>query len=203
MATDINAVLENLMSFYDFSKKSVVHVGAGGGQFIGYAPVARSVIAVDSDSTAVDHLKAAIEQMKMQNLFTVIHGDFLSISNQADVVFFEFCLHEMTQPEQVLIYAKTLAPEILVLDHLPDSQWAWYTCETEKAERSWAALRSMPIVRMANFKALQLFDDHAQLQERIKPLGPPAIDRASVLVGQQNIEIKMTYAAALVEGGTK
>jgi len=39
MATDIHAVNKNLVSFYDFSNKRVLHGGEGGGQLsskIGY-----------------------------------------------------------------------------------------------------------------------------------------------------------------------
>ena len=53
MATDIAKVIANLASFYDFSNKSVVPVGAGGGQFIGYASDARHVVAVDPDTAAL------------------------------------------------------------------------------------------------------------------------------------------------------
>ena len=65
MATDIGAIIDNLCSFYDMKGKSVVHVGAGGGQLIGYAAHVNSVIAVDTDRDAVTHLKAAIQQMGM------------------------------------------------------------------------------------------------------------------------------------------
>jgi 2-polyprenyl-3-methyl-5-hydroxy-6-metoxy-1,4-benzoquinol methylase len=47
MATDIGAIERNLQSFYDFQDKSVIHVGAGGGQLIGYAAITRSVLAID------------------------------------------------------------------------------------------------------------------------------------------------------------
>jgi hypothetical protein len=33
---------------------------------------------------------------------------------QGDTVYFEFCLHEMDDPEYALIHAKSLAPDIVV-----------------------------------------------------------------------------------------
>jgi hypothetical protein len=38
MATDIARILKNLTAFYSFAGKSVIHVGAGAGQLIGYVP---------------------------------------------------------------------------------------------------------------------------------------------------------------------
>jgi len=46
MATAIGLVLANLTHFYDFEGKAVIHVGAGGGQFVRSAEKARRVEAV-------------------------------------------------------------------------------------------------------------------------------------------------------------
>ena len=61
MATDIEAVERNLRSFYDFHDKIVVHVGAGGGQLIGYSEIARSVLAVDIDEQALSTLETSFK----------------------------------------------------------------------------------------------------------------------------------------------
>ena len=60
MATDIAAIVRNLEAFYPFKDKAVLHVGAGGGQFIGYAVHAKRVVGVDPDPEAVDRLKTAV-----------------------------------------------------------------------------------------------------------------------------------------------
>ena len=65
MATDIAAILQNLGSCYNFTGKSVIHVGAGGGQFIGYAFEARSALGVDPDPEAVARLTAALQQKEV------------------------------------------------------------------------------------------------------------------------------------------
>jgi predicted RNA methylase len=80
MATDIAKVIANLASFYDFSNKSVVHVGAGGGQFIGYASDARHVVAVDPDAAALEPLRAAIGRLGLGDRFTVRQSRFESLS---------------------------------------------------------------------------------------------------------------------------
>ncbi|MDD4857209.1 MAG: hypothetical protein PHD74_03785 [Candidatus Krumholzibacteria bacterium] len=56
MATDIGKIVENLVSFYDFKGKDVVHVGAGGGQLVGYAHSPRKITAIDNDRSAVERL---------------------------------------------------------------------------------------------------------------------------------------------------
>jgi predicted RNA methylase len=78
MATDIAKVIANLASFYDFSNKSVVHVGAGGGQFIGYASDARHVVAADPDTAALGPLRAAIGRLGVGDRFTIRQSRFES-----------------------------------------------------------------------------------------------------------------------------
>jgi len=116
MATDIAKVVATLTSFYDFRIKSVVHVGAGGGQFVGYASRARHVVAID--------------------------------------------------PDAVLRHARTLAPETLVVDHVPESQWAWHTAEEEKAARSLAAVELAGVSADLLFLMVPVADD-ATLREGV------------------------------------
>jgi hypothetical protein len=42
MATDYALMIENLLSFYDFNDKSMIAIGAGGGQFVAYGRAPRS-----------------------------------------------------------------------------------------------------------------------------------------------------------------
>jgi SAM-dependent methyltransferase len=198
MATDIAAILRNLESFYDFADKSVLHVGAGGGQFIGYAANARSVLAVDPDPAAVALLETAIRDQGLEDRLTVLQREFESVEARVDIVFLEFCLHEMDDPATALLHARSVAPEILVLDHEPQSPWAWYTCETEKAERSWASVRRGPIVRESTFEAVQRFRDYSELHAKIRPLGAPALARIRKFEGRRDISIEMKYAVALL-----
>lgn len=199
MATDIAAILRNLESFCDFADKSVLHVGAGGGQFIGYAAKARSVLAVDPDPAAVALLETAIRDLGLEDRLTVVQREFESVEARVDIVFFEFCLHEMDDPAAALLHARSVAPEILVLDHEPASPWAWYTCETEKAERSWASVRRGPIVRESTFEAVQRFRDYSELHAKIQPLGAPALARIRKFEGRRDIGIEMGYAVALLQ----
>jgi precorrin-6B methylase 2 len=198
MATDIAVVLGNLTAFYDFRDKSVVHVGAGGGQFVGYAVKARRVVAVDPDEVAVARLQTAIAALGLGDRFTVRRAGFEDVVDRADVVFFEFCLHEMPDPGAVLGHARTLAPETLVIDHAPDSRWAWYTAETEKAGRSWAAVEQVGIRREQQFSGWQHFGDGEALLQKVEMLGEPAVSRAKAHAGSTPIEIPMSYRIAVL-----
>jgi hypothetical protein len=198
MATDIALVLGNLTRFFDFRDKTVVHVGAGGGQFIRYAVGARHVLAVDPDPEAVAHLRLAVDAAQLGDMFTLRQEPFEAVVEPADVVFFEFCLHEMDGPDAVLRHARTLAPEIVIIDHAPDSRWAWYTAETEKAARSWAAAERAGIRRDRRCSGLQRFADVNELLAKVQQQGEPAVSRALAHAGPAPIEIEMTYRIALL-----
>ncbi len=198
MATDIAVVLANLTRFYDFAGKTVVHVGAGGGQFIAYASVARRVVAVDPDADAVVRLKAAIHDAGLASRFDVRQTPFELVTDPVDVVFFEFCLHEMDDPDGVLQHARTLAPEIVVIDHAPDSPWSWWCEENAKAARSWAAVDRAGVRRSQDFAGWQRFPNREALCEKVNSAGPVAVSRAMAYAGPVPIEIVMTYRAVLL-----
>jgi precorrin-6B methylase 2 len=198
VATDIAIVLGNLTSFYDFRGKAVVHVGAGGGQFVGYAVNAGRVLAVDPDAAAVAQLQSVIARLGLGDRFAVRQAGFEWVADPADVVFFEFCLHEIEDPAAALAHARTLAPETLVIDHAPDSQWAWHTAESEKAGRSWAAVERAGIQREERFTGWQHFEDADALLQRVASQGEPAVSRARALAGRTKIEIPMIYRVAVL-----
>ncbi len=198
MATDIQAVLKNLSSCYQFEDKSVIHVGAGGGQFLGYAAEARSVIAIDPEISAVERLRTALAVTPFRDRFTVVQGEFGTHLGKADVVFFEFCLHEIPEPRMALRDAKTVAPDVVVIDHDPESRWAWYTAETDKARSSWAAVQEYPVRLDRRFTGAQRFANVSELLQKVSGLGEPALGRAKQLSDQAPIEIEMKYRIAVI-----
>jgi len=198
MATDIEAVLRNIESCYDFAGKSVIHVGAGGGQFVGYAARTRKVLGVDPDSVAVEQLKQVVRAQGLQDRFSVQRGDILTVGERADVVFFEFCLHEIVDPLTALRHARALAPEVLVVDPAVDSRWAWHLCETEKAQRGWAAVERYPLALDRTFQGVQRFRDHAELLARIEALGECVVRRAREFRDRTDFSIDMPYRVVLL-----
>jgi hypothetical protein len=198
MATDIAAILRDLESCHDFTGRSVIHVGAGGGQFIGYADRARSVLGVDPDAAAVERLKAALRERGLEERFRVLQSDIQSASVRADVVFFEFCLHEIVDPLTALLHARTLAPEVLIVDPAPGSAWAWHLCETEKVLRGWSAAERFPRTLDRTFPGVQRFHDHAELLAKVEALGECVVRRVRDFEGQQDFTIDMPYRVMLL-----
>ena len=197
MATDIEQIIRNLEAFYDFSGKTVLHVGAGGGQLMGYAVNARRVLAIDDNSDAIKSLKTAIENLRLKNV-SVLQRDFFEVDASGDVVFFEFCLHEIKDPDAALTKAFEMAAEVLILDHAPESRWAWFTAETEKATASWNAVKRFSISEERKFHAVQKFADFGELYEKVKVLGEPSLSRILEYKDKRDILIGMDYTLALI-----
>jgi SAM-dependent methyltransferase len=203
VATDIEKILSNLSSSYDFRSKKVLHVGAGGGQLIGYAGETTHVWAVDSDPEAANLLRERVGREGLSSTVTVVDGDFYELSFEADVVLFEFCLHEMKDPAAALDRARTIARDVVVIDHSEDSPWAWYVCETEKARACWDAVNKHGPVSSPSFDATQRFAGYQELHDKVSVIGPEGIRRIAEYRGATNIEIAMPYRIALIERVTK
>ena len=201
MATDIAAIVRHLEDFYSFEGKTVLHVGAGGGQFIGYAVHATRVVGVDPDADAVDRLKAAIREAGLQDRFQALQADLMTVTEKADVVLFEFCLHEIADPAAALRHARSLAPQVLIVDPAPGSQWAWYCGEEEKVVRSWAAVEQFPPALAARFLGRQSFHDYGELAAKIGMLGEPTLTRIAEFRDRTDFEIAMPYRMALLTAG--
>ncbi|PWB76307.1 hypothetical protein C3F09_00525 [candidate division GN15 bacterium] len=198
MALDIEALIASLESFYSMRGKSVLHVGAGGGQFVEYLKPAGKVVGIDSDPQAIALLNTALERTGMTDRYTVVQSDWLTVAERAEVVYFEFCLHEMADPMAALRHAQTLAPEIMIADHALESKWSWYAGETEKITRSWNAIRQFGIKREASFAAIHRFRDYEELQARLQGPEEPTVTRIQELAGKTNIEIEVPYRLAVV-----
>jgi SAM-dependent methyltransferase len=198
VATDVRQVVENLRAFHDLGGRAVLTVGAGGGQFLGLYAEARTVVAVDSDPAALRQLEAAVTARGLAERFELVEGDFFEVDRRADVVVFEFCLHEMPDPAKALARARALAPEVVVFDHAPGSAWAHYTAEEEKVLRSTRAIEACGLRRRTDFHGEQRFRDHGELREKVAPQGLLAIERIAPFRDRQDIVIPMGYLAALL-----
>jgi len=198
LATDIAAIVRNLEAFHSFDGKTVLHVGAGGGQFIGYAVHARRVMGVDPDPDAAAQLETAVQAAGLQDRFQILRADLMAVGEKADVVFFEFCLHEIADPCAALAHARRLAPATLVADHAPGSRWSWFCGEEEKVVRSWAAVDAADPALRARFIATQAFRDYAALAAKIGGLGEPTVSRIATFRERTDFSIEMPYRFALL-----
>jgi ubiquinone/menaquinone biosynthesis C-methylase UbiE len=201
MATDYALMTHNLTSFYDFRDKTLVSIGAGGGQFIGYGQPARRVIAIDQDATALDQLRMTVVKSRLCEKFEFVQADFLTMNlvNRVDVVLFEFCLHEMADVALALTRARILAPDVVVFDHGRTSEWAYYVVEDVKVDLSWKTIERFKVARHRVFATEQRFKDHAELLAKVKSQGEVAVQRIEKFIGRTDITIPMTYELALVQ----
>lgn len=198
MPTDVGRIVANLSAFYDWSGKSVVHVGAGGGQLLGYAARCRRVVAVDRDPAAVARLEEKLRGQALDPIFEVVVGDFGSLRLQGDVVLLEFCLHEMTDPAAAIRHALATAPDVVVIDHRPESPWSWYAAEDDAMERAWTAIAAAGARQERDYDAVQHFDHFRDLEARFATLGDESRRRIDVFRDQRGIEIPMPYGIALL-----
>lgn len=197
MAADYGKITENLRNFYDFTDKVVLFVGAGARLFDAFVR-AKRLIAIDKDVEALRELETNIAVKGFQGSVEIIGSGFEEVTRPGDVVYFEFCLHEMLKPLEALNHARTLAGDILVYDHLPASEWVFYGAEEEKVCRSAEAMDRFGVRRRETFRTEQRFRDYSELLDKIRGQGPTAIQRAQRFEGRADIAIPMTYQLALL-----
>jgi len=198
MATDIKKIIENLLEFCDFNNRTIITVGAGGGQLIEYGRISKMVVAIDYDEEALNKLKENLLKSGLDNKFELIHSDFYLSNFKGDAVLFEFCLHEMQDPETALKHALTMAPDVLILDHWPGSEWAFIGDEEEKIVKSWKALELFHIKKVQKYDTVQSFNDYEEIYQKVKVQGETSIKRINDFKDKKNFTIPMSYGFALI-----
>lgn len=196
MATDIKAIVSNLVGFYDFNDKIILSVGAGGGQLIEYGRKAKKVFAVDNDLSAIQRLNESISAKGLSDKFETIHNDFFNVRETPDAVLFEFCLHEIPSTNKALQYAKSLSNDVLIIDHWFASDWAYYVDEKEKVAVSWAAIEANGYKRFEVYESVQLFANYDELYQKVSVMGETSIARIEKFKTQIDIVIPMSYMIA-------
>jgi hypothetical protein len=91
-----------------------------------------------------------------------------------------------------------MAPDIVVFDHSPGSEWIFYGAEEDKVERSADVMERFGVRRSERFHTEQRFADFAELLAKVSPQGPTAIQRAQRFAGATNIVIPMDYELNLL-----
>jgi hypothetical protein len=198
MATDVRKIIQSLVAVYDPSGRTIIVVGGGGGQFIEYGRRAAQILSLDSDAEAIRLLRENLKKAGLEDRFTPILGDFYESQLKGDAVLFEFCLHEMSDPKTAIQHAQTMAPDIVVIDHWPDSEWSYYTAETEKVKASWEALESFPLKNKQSYQLVHLFNDYDELYLKLKDQGELSLSRIQKFRSESNIAIPFTYGIAVI-----
>ncbi|MFZ2054644.1 MAG: methyltransferase domain-containing protein [Candidatus Aminicenantales bacterium] len=200
MATDVPKIIQNLLAVYDSSGRTIIVVGAGSGQFIEYGRRAAQILALDSDAEAIRLLRENLKKAGLEDRVTPILGDFYESVLKGDAVLFEFCLHEMSDPQAAIRHAQTMAPDIVIIDHWPDSEWSYYTAEAEKVRVSWEALESFPLRKKQSYGAVNFFNDYDELYLKLKVQGELSLARIEKFRSKKNIAIPISYGIALIQG---
>jgi predicted RNA methylase len=198
MAADYAKLVARLRTFYDFTAKAVLLVGAGGGQLLDPTVKPKKLIAIDHDRDALSKLESRVAAEGMQDFVDVVCAKFEEVALSGDVVYFEFCLHEMADPVKALVHARNLAPDIVVFDHSAGSAWAFQAAEEEKVRRSSEAMERFRIRRRKTFRTEQTFRDYAEFLAKVSTQGPVAIERAREFIGATAINIPMDCHLALL-----
>lgn len=201
MATDLDAILGELGRFISLEGRDVLSVGAGGGQLAAYGGWARSVVAVDPDAAALERLEERVGALGLADRYSYVCATFETVARKADLVLFEFSLHEMEDAGRALAHALTLAPLVVVLDHAPGSPWAWHVLEEEKVARSWGALNALHPAEVRRVRAEQRFDGLEELLLKVQGQGEEAVARCRSLGEQGPVQIPMDYVLVRLERG--
>jgi SAM-dependent methyltransferase len=203
MATDLDAIVLALGAFFDVVDRTVVWVGAGGGQLVEYARRARRVIAIDRDARALERAADRARATGLIDRCTLLHADFLDVDPRGDVVLLDFCLHEMADPDRAIDHAERLAPDVVVVDHAPESPWAWYAAEDALMTRAWSAVERHATRRRRDLQAHQVFADFAELSAKLAAQGPTSRERIAELRGRAPVTVPMPYRLALLGSGVR
>jgi len=197
VAVDYGILRENLRQFYDFCDKAVLYVGAGGRQLLDPAIKTKRLVAIDQNALLLEELKASVAADGRANV-EVMAARFEDVSISADVVYFEFCLHEMNDPEEALRRARRLAADTVVFDHMVGSEWIFLGAEEDKVRRSATAIEQFGFRRRERFLLAQQFSDHNELLAKLNGQGALAIERAQRFAGATDISIPMPYELILL-----
>ena len=200
MAADYKKLVADLLTFYDLKDKTVLSVGAGGGQLVEYGRAAGKVMALDSDVQALEKLWENLKVAGLEDKFSPVLGDFFEVNLKADAVLFEFSLHEMADPGAAVERARHMAPAVVVFDHGPGSEWSYIAAEEKKVAASWAALERFPVKKTRMHEAVQFFGDYEELFQKVKGQGETALARIAKYKGLTGIRIPMSYGLALIDG---
>jgi hypothetical protein len=200
MAADYEKMAADLLAFYDFTDKTILAVGAGGGQLSGYGRPARKVLALDRDAPALDRLRENLKAAELEDKFEPLLGDFFEVELTADVVLFEFSLHEMADPGAAIGRARGAAPDVVVFDHGPGSLWSYLAAEEAKVVAAWAAVCRNPIRKTRIYEGEQVFPAFEDLYRKVEGQGETSLARIERYRGRADIRIPFTYGLALVAG---
>jgi SAM-dependent methyltransferase len=200
MVVDRNELTANLTKFYDFRGKSVLYVGCGLGQLLPPESGIASVVAIDRDAKALKAFRDVAKTQWAGIPIKFIPRKFETVRLHGDVAYFEFCMHMMDDPKLTLELARSLAKDIVIMDHLPGSKWVYYWAGEQDVLRSTNAIESFGVKRKKIIVTEQRFEDMKALARRLSRVGKKAKRRILELKHAKDIRMRMDYGLYLLSG---
>jgi hypothetical protein len=194
---DAQKIDKDLLEFYDFEDRTVITVGAGEGRFTEYGRNSTHVFTIDCNEDALVRFKETLDKAKLDYKFTLIRSDFYDCKKKGDVVLFEFCLHEMTDTKAAIMHALTMAPNVLITDWWPDSEWAYIADENEKVLNSWKSINKLNLKKVKRVDSQKFFRDYDELYQKVKSRGEKAVQRIEKYKDMTDFSIPVSYGIAL------
>ncbi len=188
----------NLTRFYDFKGKSVLYVGCGLGQLLPPESSVESVTAIDRDPKALKAFRDVAKTKWAGVPIKFVPRKFETVRLRGDVVYFEFCMHMMDDPLYTLERARALAKDIVIMDHLPGSEWVYYWAGEKDVLKSTKTIESFGVRRKKALVAEQRFEDWKTLAKRLTGLGNESRRRVLELKGARDIRMRMDYGLFLL-----
>ena len=198
MVVDRTELSSNLAKFYDFRGKSVLYVGAGRGQLLRPESGVAKVVAIDRDPDSLDGFRAATATEWAGIPVSFVPQEFETVDTRGDAVYFEFCMHYMEDPSWTLSRARSLARDIVIMDHLPESKWVYYWAGEEAVRKSTRAIETFGVKRRKELAAEQKFEDWRALATRLEGEGAESKRRVLELKGAKDIRMRMDYCLYLL-----
>ncbi len=198
MVVDRDELTANLTKFYDFRGKTVLYVGCGLGQLLPPRSGVASVVAIDRDAKTLKAYRRVAKTDWAGILIRFVPRRFETVAIRGDVAYFEFCMHMMDDPQRTLELARSLATDIVIMDHLPGSEWVYYWAGEDEVLRSTTTIESFGVRRKRTLTAEQRFKDWKALAARLAGEGKESHRRVLELKGVRDIRMRMNYGLYLL-----
>jgi tRNA G37 N-methylase Trm5 len=167
MVTYLDKIKQDVERFINCNGKTVLIVGAGGGKLFGYADSAQKVFALDCNSKALDKLAEIIHLNEQEEKYELVCGYFETIDIKADVVIFEFSLHEIPDAYETLKHAKKLSNRVIVVEHTSDSEWICLAQEDQNVKRVEEGLTKFEVIKTEYYVTQKEFKDLDDLKTKL------------------------------------
>jgi SAM-dependent methyltransferase len=198
MVVNRDELAANLTKFYDFRGKKVLYIGCGLGQLLPPESGVASVVGIDRDAEALKAFRNVAKTKWAGIPITFVPHKFETVKQRGDIVYFEFCMHQMENPRRTLEIARSLAKDIVVMDHLPGSKWVYYWTGEEAVARSTKAIEWFGFRRKKILVTEQKFEDGKALSQRLSRVGKEAKRRILELKDARDIRMRMDYGLFLL-----